>query len=79
MFFVSDDKLGCVDENFFYTYNTVDKMSALYDYQNNNSTNLIDDYPAKADSMRMYGMSMMTTANYILKKKFTRAVVNNKE
>ncbi|WP_165043983.1 LTA synthase family protein [Dysgonomonas sp. ZJ709] len=71
MYFVSDSHLGCVDNNFFYIYNPATKTDALHKYRNIEEENLIQQYPNVADSMKNYSISMMLTADYLVKNKLT--------
>lgn len=67
-FFVSDSYMGCIDENYFYFYNTLSSSDALYLYKDTKQTNLINQYRAKADSMRNYATSMIKTTQYLRKE-----------
>lgn len=72
IFFASDDALGCLDQRDFYIYNAKIKVEGLYNYQENNPDNVLEQYRTKADSMRMYAASMLRTTDYLLKNQLTR-------
>ena len=73
MFFSSDDALGCINHEFFYTYNFKAKIDGLYKYNDNSPENLVNQYQTKADSMRMYSAAMFQTASYMFKNNLTRS------
>lgn len=70
-YFVSDNHLGCIDDEFFYIYNPQTKSDGLYKYRNKDINNIANEYPAVADSMKTYAVSMMITADYLVKNKMT--------
>lgn len=72
MYFTSDDMMGCVSKEFFYTYNPVQNTSGLFKYKQDSTTNELDEYKALADSMQNYAVSMLLTTDYLLKNKLTR-------
>lgn len=72
IFFASDNHLGCINDNFFYQYNIDTKSEGLFEYRDNKTKNLSDIYPAVRDSLKMYGTSMMMTADYMLRNKLMR-------
>jgi phosphoglycerol transferase MdoB-like AlkP superfamily enzyme len=63
-FFSSDDKVGCIDDEYFYIYRVRGKES-LYQYKGKSTTNLIDKYKDKAESMRKYCISMIQAGKWI--------------
>lgn len=69
--FVSDNHLGCIDEKYLYIYDPTEKTDRLYEYKTKNPDNLRDIYTAKADSMKHYSVSTITTADYLVKSKKT--------
>lgn len=77
MFFSSDDALGCIDKEFFYTYNFKAKIEGLYQYAEGNPEQLISRYQAKADSMKMYSAAMFQATETMLKRKITRVGSDN--
>ncbi|WP_255491346.1 LTA synthase family protein [Dysgonomonas sp. ZJ279] len=72
MFFSSDDALGCVSDEKFYTYNFKAKIEGLYDYRTNSPENLIEQHRVEADNMKIYSAAMFQTASYMFKNKLTR-------
>lgn len=78
MYFVSDNHLGCVDNDFFYCYDVNEKKEGLYSYRNNDPNNKQAQYTARADSLRTYAVSMMRTSDYMVKNKLTSAKGNNR-
>ncbi|MDU1889633.1 MAG: sulfatase-like hydrolase/transferase [Dysgonomonas sp.] len=72
-YFVSDHHLGCVDDNYFYMYHPDTKTEGLYHYRDRSTENLAGKYPAVIDSMRTYSVSMMLTADYLVKNKLVRS------
>lgn len=75
-YFVSDNTLGCIDDKYFYIYNPETKIDGLYDYRNENVNNLKPEHLAVADSMKNYAVSMMLTADYLVKNKLTRPILS---
>lgn len=71
-YFVSDNHLGCMDDKYFYLFNPEDKKDGLYEYREGKTQNLREEYSAIADSMKTYSLSMMVTADYLIKNKLTR-------
>lgn len=72
IYFVSNNRLGCIDDKFFYMFNPQDKIDGLYDYRNGNPENLINEHHSVADSMKQYSVSMMVTADYLVTSDFDR-------
>ncbi len=56
-YFSSDDKLGCIDHEYYYVYR-VNGQEGLYKYKEFNPENLISLYPEKAAEMKKYVVSM---------------------
>lgn len=71
-YFVSNTRLGCINDKHFFIYNPQDKKEGLYDYRNQKTDNIQPEFKAEADSMREYAFSMMITADYLLKKDIKR-------
>lgn len=72
IYFTSDTALGCIDNEFFYTYDINNKVENLYDYKKNNPENLISQYRTHADSMRINSAAMLQTGRYLLKYRPTK-------
>lgn len=70
-FFVSDHHLGCINDEYFYMYAIADKKEGLYKYKDKNTTDFKSEHPSLVDSMRNYSMSMMITADYLVRNKLT--------
>ncbi len=72
MFFSSDDALGCISSDYFYTYNFKAKIEGLYRYKDESTENYVSQQRAEADSMRTYSAAMFQTASYMFKNRLTR-------
>jgi phosphoglycerol transferase MdoB-like AlkP superfamily enzyme len=72
MFFVNDNRLGCIDRNYFYVYNLSAKADILYDLHETTPENIIRKEPQTAQAMKSYSMSMMIVADDLIKNKQTR-------
>ena len=70
--FSSDDKIGCIDDNFLYCYNTLSKQEYLYDYKKNDPQNITSAHRKAFDSMRVYTSATVQVTNYLLKNGLTR-------
>lgn len=57
-YFSADDKLGVIDDEFYYIWNR-NGTEYLYKYRNNDKTNYIKQYPDKAKEMQRYAFSML--------------------
>ena len=66
-FFTADDKIGCTDKDYFFIHRN-DGTENLYRYKNLENTDLLQQYKAKADSMRTYSYSMLQTAQWVLRE-----------
>ncbi|MDR0823983.1 MAG: sulfatase-like hydrolase/transferase [Prevotella sp.] len=71
-FFSSDNALGCINSDYFYSYNFKEQVKGLYVYKEEQAKNFIDKFNAKADSMQNYSIAMFQTANYMLQHKLNR-------
>jgi len=65
-FFSADDKLGCIDKNYFYYDLLNSKVSALYEHKSRSNNNVCEIKRARSDSMKNYMMAMMQTGKYLL-------------
>jgi phosphoglycerol transferase MdoB-like AlkP superfamily enzyme len=72
MFFVNDNQLGCINDNYFYVRDLITKSDILYDLSANSSDNIFDKNPDVAEHLKNYSVSMMVTAEYMLKNKVNR-------
>ena len=57
-YFSADDKLGVLDEEYFYIWNR-NGQEYLYKYKSNDKTNYIKSMPEKANEMKRYGFAML--------------------
>lgn len=67
MYFSSDDKIGCLDNEYYYILRP-ENIETLYRYENLSTTNYINEFPAKVDSMKNYTFSMMQSTQEIMKQ-----------
>jgi len=70
MHFSADNKIGCIDENFFYVIRD-NKIESLYKYRTNDTKNYLANEKQHADSMKNYAFSMMQTTQWMLLNKKT--------
>ena len=61
----SDDKFGCIDEEYYYIYRKNGKET-LHRYKKNNPKNIIDQEPEKALEMKNYVISIMQTSKWLI-------------
>ncbi|PIE50391.1 MAG: hypothetical protein CSA38_03005 [Flavobacteriales bacterium] len=70
MFFASNTHLGCINENYFYTYDVENNKDGLFEYKLGKKKNLAQDSIAMMQKLKDYGTSMMRVAEEeIIKKK----------
>jgi phosphoglycerol transferase MdoB-like AlkP superfamily enzyme len=69
MYFTADSKIAAISDEFYYFELMDEQKEFLYRFKNLDTKNLMDDYKAKADSMKHYALEMTRAANYILKNK----------
>jgi len=65
IYFSSDDKIGCINENHFLVIRMTGGES-LYNYSGKSTTDIIDSNRALADDMKNYTFSMMQSSQIIL-------------
>lgn len=70
--FSNDDKLGCINKQFLYCYNTISRQEFLYDYKSLNTNNISEEYPILFDSLRNYASASVKVANYLLNNDLSR-------
>ncbi|OFX59189.1 MAG: hypothetical protein A2046_02750 [Bacteroidetes bacterium GWA2_30_7] len=70
-YFSNEDFIGCID-NEFLLISRFDKSSKLYKYKNNSTTNLIENFRSKADSMQKFTFSNMQVYQWMINKKKLR-------
>jgi phosphoglycerol transferase MdoB-like AlkP superfamily enzyme len=69
-YFSADDKIGCIDDDFFYIYRVNGKES-LYKYKHSDPKDYFGDYPEPAKEMRNYAISMTITAKWMIENNMT--------
>lgn len=62
VYFSADDKLGVLDEEYFYIWNRNGK-EYLYKYKTKDKTNYLDLFPDKAKEMKKYAFSMLISGS----------------
>ncbi|MDR1259101.1 MAG: sulfatase-like hydrolase/transferase [Tannerellaceae bacterium] len=72
MFFASDNRLGCISDEYFYVRNLTGNSDFLYNRNSSNAENLYENHPDIAAGMKNYAVSMMVTADYLIKNNRTR-------
>ena len=69
IFFTADDKVGCLNKDYYFIHRTVSGKETMYRYDKL----LIDDYSKSNsivfDSLKTYAYSMLQSAQYLLKNK----------
>jgi phosphoglycerol transferase MdoB-like AlkP superfamily enzyme len=69
--FSADDKIGCVDNQGFFYYKTMnDGHCYLRKYKDLDQTNYLKNYPLKADSLQKNMMHIFESANYFIRKDY---------
>jgi phosphoglycerol transferase MdoB-like AlkP superfamily enzyme len=76
IYFSADDRIGCVDKEFFYIYHVEDGSEGIYRYHTLDKNNYISQYRANADSMKNYAFSMMQASQWMISNKKTGHQVN---
>jgi phosphoglycerol transferase MdoB-like AlkP superfamily enzyme len=69
--FSADDRIGVVDGELFYLYRSKQDKASLYRYQERDTTDLIKQYPERAEAMRRYGFGLTQMAQEMLINKTT--------
>ncbi|MDR1896617.1 MAG: sulfatase-like hydrolase/transferase [Prevotellaceae bacterium] len=72
MFFASDNRLGCICKDYFYVRNLINNSDFLYDLHSEQTENLNKNFPDITDDLKNYAISMMVTADYLIKNNKTR-------
>jgi phosphoglycerol transferase MdoB-like AlkP superfamily enzyme len=72
MYFVNDNRLGCINENYLYVRNLTTKTDILYDLHSSGSENIIQQESKASDALKKYAVSMMVTADYLIKNNQTK-------
>jgi len=69
MFFASDKKLGCINDDYFYVRNLTTNLDFLYNRHNEQAENLAEKYPEVVKRLKSYAVSMMVVADDLMKSK----------
>ncbi len=67
----ADDRVGCVDGDFQYVY-FINNGEFLFNYKAGDLNNYISIYKSKADSMRQYVFSTMSSAWWLIQHQKTK-------
>lgn len=68
MYFSADDKIGCINDEFFYIYRTSGSES-LYKFRNQDTRDYIKENKMLADSMKTYSFSMLQSSQSVISMK----------
>ncbi len=69
-FFSSDDKVGCIDNDYFYIYNLTGS-EYLHAYRSGDKKNYLSEQAGRAADMKTYSFSMIKTAKMLMDGKKT--------
>ena len=69
MFFVNDNQLGCINENYFYVHSLITNMDFLHNRNNAHSENRIKEEGDTAAKLKDYGVSMIVSSDYMIKNR----------
>ena len=64
--------IAAIDKEYLYYYNIKTKIENLYKYRNSDRANYVQQYRAKADSMRLNSAAMLQVSKYMLENNFTQ-------
>lgn len=67
IYFSADDRLGCMDKEHYLILRKTGKET-LYRYKDLNTTNYLEVYPTKVDSMKKYMFSMLQCSQWMINK-----------
>lgn len=65
-YFSADDKIGVLDDTYFFLYRVNQNRGSLYLYKDNNPTDIIEGNEPLAEKMRHYAFSMMQVSQQML-------------
>lgn len=74
MFFVNDNQLGCIDEEYLYIRDLTTNMDILEKLNGGNGDNIINKETAKATVLKNYAVSMMVVSDFLINNKLTKPV-----
>jgi phosphoglycerol transferase MdoB-like AlkP superfamily enzyme len=72
MFFVSDNRLGCISDEYFYVRNLISNSDFLYNRHSEQIENVSEKFPDITANLKDYAASMMITADYLINNNKTR-------
>lgn len=75
MYFCADDKIGCIDNQYFYLYRVVNNTESLYKWKDNDTKDYINELKAKSDSMKKYSFSMLQASQWMINNKKTGKIL----
>jgi phosphoglycerol transferase MdoB-like AlkP superfamily enzyme len=70
IYFSADDKIGCINQHYFYIYHT-DKRECLFDLNIKDKSNCINNFQDLANEMKRYSFSMLQTTQWLIKNNKT--------
>jgi len=68
MFFVSNNQLGCIDDNYFYVRDLDVDFDFLYDLKSTQPDNKASDLPEIISKLKKYAVSMTVAADRIMRQ-----------
>lgn len=66
MYFSADNKIGCIDDKYYYIHLFDENKELLYKYKDLETRSYLDEMKTKTDSMRAYSHKMIRMANNII-------------
>jgi len=71
IYFTNDNQLGCIDNDFLYIRNLLTQKDILYDLHSESAENILEQQPQACKKLKDYAVSMMVTADYLIKNNLT--------
>ena len=68
MYFSADDKLGCLDQEYFFVWRK-DSDPSLYKYRSRDTQNYYSTHTYRADSLSVYARSMVQSAGWMVRSR----------
>ncbi len=69
IYFASDNRLGCINKDYFYIRDIAAKADLLHDLHDAEYKNIMEREDSIGQVMKSYGVSMMVTADYLIKNR----------
>ncbi|MBM4166422.1 MAG: LTA synthase family protein [Ignavibacteria bacterium] len=66
MYFSADDKIGCINEEYFLVLHRQEEREYLFRYRENAKENIADTYPQRVQQMKEYAYSHIQAAQWML-------------